>query len=335
METNLSSGYYVDGEVFCRERQSVFSRSWQLLGPVSRLEQAGQYISADIAGMKVFAIRGRDGSLRAFRNVCRHRGAQLLEAGEGSCRLVRCPYHNWSYADSGELKSAPWFGEDPDFDLADWPLQSIGVDHWRGLVFVSVDPEMTLSVQLGETAAELDDVALETFLNTDCATLEFDANWKIYTDNFVEGYHIPGIHPAFFEAIEFEQFETVALDGMVKMTAPTKAGLFYQGRWYWMWPNWTLSLFEGGMSTSRINPVSENRTELHYRFYFDAEHRQDEEFRNSTINRNLAVIREDFSICLETHNNYRSGGYESGPLSPRHERGVAYFQSRYQTALSS
>ena len=73
--------------------------------------------------------------------------------------------------------------------------------------------------------------------------LTFDSNWKIYTDNFVEGYHIPGIHPSFYEGIEFEKFETLALDGYVRMTAPPRKGLFYRGKWLWMWPNWTLSLF--------------------------------------------------------------------------------------------
>ncbi|MDP9138927.1 MAG: hypothetical protein M3N38_12275, partial [Pseudomonadota bacterium] len=147
-----------------------------------------------------------------------------------------------------------------------------------------------------------------------------------YTDNFVEGYHIPGIHPTFFAAIDFEQFKTTAHDGFVRMTAPPRGNLFYRGKWLWNWPNWTLSLFEGGMNTSRINPLDHQRTELIYHFYFadtsaTARARQDD-----TISRNLAVIREDFGICLETHKNYESGSYAPGPLSPRHEQGVAYFQ---------
>ena len=158
--------------------------------------------------------------------------------------------------------------------------------------------------------------------------LVFDANWKIYTDNFVEGYHIPGIHPEFHAAIEFEQFETVARDGLVRMTAPPKDGLFYRGKWLWMWPNWTLSLFDGGMNTSRINPIDHQRTELIYNFYFADTSEARTPARDKTISDNLAVIREDFEVCTETQKNYQSGGYRPGPLSPRHEQGVAYFQGR-------
>ena len=156
----------------------------------------------------------------------------------------------------------------------------------------------------------------------------FDANWKIYTDNFVEGYHIPGIHPAFHSAIEFDRFETTAHDGMVRMTAPPREGLFYRGKWLWMWPNWTLSLFSGGMNTSRINPLDHRRTELIYNFYFEDTSPEGKATREKTIADNLAVVREDFEICIETQKNYESGGYRAGPLSPRHEQGVAYFQKK-------
>ena len=144
----------------------------------------------------------------------------------------------------------------------------------------------------------------------------------------------PGIHPGFFQAIEFEHFETTAHDNLVRMTAPPREGLFYKGKWLWMWPNWTLSLFDGGMNTSRINPISENRTELIYNFYFADTSDAKAAAREDTIARNLAVIEEDFEICLETQKNYATGGYSPGPLSPRHEQGVAWFQNRIAETLA-
>ncbi len=100
---NLDPSLYVDPSVFVRERNEIFAKTWQLLGPVSQVAERGEYVAADIAGIKVFAIRGRDGELRAFRNVCRHRGAQLLEEGTGRCATIRCPYHQWVFADDGRL----------------------------------------------------------------------------------------------------------------------------------------------------------------------------------------------------------------------------------------
>ena len=335
LELNLEARYYTDPAIFDRERRGLLSGSWQLLGAASRVAEPGQYVAENVAGIQVLAVRGNDGQLRAFRNVCRHRGARLVELGHGRLKHIRCPYHCWTYRTDGSLANAPWFGDAPGFDPSDWSLESIGVATWRGLLFVSLAPMESLQSQLGATPDELSDVPVESFEHCRRVRLSFDANWKIYTDNFVEGYHIPGIHPAFYAAIDFEQFRTSAGDNLVKMTAPPRDGLFYQGRWYWMWPNWTLSLFQGGMNTSRINPLAADRTELIYDFYFSSNGGPDESARSDTIARNLDVVREDFSICLETHNNYVSGGYQPGPLSPRHEAGVQWFQQRYRDSIEA
>jgi choline monooxygenase len=330
---NLAPRFYAEPDVFESERQATFARAWQLLGPASQLAEPGKYVSAELAGLKVFAIRGRDGALRGFRNVCRHRGARLLEEGSGRCGPIRCQYHNWVYDDEGRLINAPWFGEEPGFDKADWPLEPIAVAEWRGLAFAAIAPKGSLETQLGELVSELAGEPIETYRHYRTERLEFDANWKTYTDNFVEGYHIPGIHPNFFAAIDFERFETIALDGLVRMTAPPREGLFYRGKWLWMWPNWTLSLFEGGMNTSRINPLDHQRTELIYNFFFADLSEETRQKRDDTIRRNLAVVREDFGICIETQKNYATGAYTPGPLSPRHEQGVAYFQNQIRTWL--
>ena len=330
---NLDSAYYADPGIFERERERVFARTWQLLGPASQVAAPGTYVSAEIAGLKVFALRGRDGVLRAFRNVCRHRGARILPEGTGTCDTLRCPYHQWLYEDTGALKTTPWFGEDADFRVEDWPLHAIHVAEWRGLVFVAIEPEQALERQLGALVDELAGEPIEDYRVVATERLVFDANWKIYTDNFVEGYHVPGIHPRFFAAIRFNEFVTTAHDGLVRMTAPPREGLFYRGKWLWMWPNWSLSLFAGGMNTSRINPLSHARTELVYHFYFADTSEATRPARERTIAANLDVVREDFAICEQTHRNYATGAYLTGPLSPRHEQGVVYFQQRLQAAL--
>ena len=117
------------------------------------------------------------------------------------------------------------------------------------------------------------------------------------------------------------------------MTAPPKEGLFYRGKWLWMWPNWTLSLFDGGMNVSRIDPVSVDRTDQHYTFFFADTSAAQADARARSVNGTLAVVREDYEVCVSTHRNYQAGGYSSGPLSGRHEKGVQYFQSRVAAAL--
>ena len=330
---NLDARYYVSPETFARERNAIFARTWQHLGSASQVAKPHSYLAADIAGFKIFVQRCSDGVLRGFKNMCRHRGAQLLADGTGQCKAVRCPYHQWLFNEKGELLSAPWFGDDPPIVLEDWPLEPVQVGEWRGLLFAALDPEMSLLEQLGELPAELADEPIETYALDRQDKVDFDANWKVYTDNFVEGYHIPGIHPSFHAAIDFKQFATTAHKGFVRMTCPPRDGMFYRGKWLWMWPNWTLSLFEGGMNTSRINPLAVNRTEQLYSFYFSDLTAATEAARNDTIRRNLAVVREDYEVCVGTHKNYETGLFSTGPLSSRHERGVHYFQSKVSEAL--
>jgi choline monooxygenase len=119
--------------------------------------------------------------------------------------------------------------------MKEWPLEEISVELWRGLAFIAINPSGPLSAQLGDTVPELAGEPIENFTCVAERRMTFDANWKIYTDNFVEGYHIPGIHPGFFQAIEFEHFETTAHDNLIRMTAPPREGLFYKGKWLWMW----------------------------------------------------------------------------------------------------
>ena len=125
----------------------------------------------------------------------------------------------------------------------------------------------------------------------------------------------------------------IAVGSLAAAGKHPREGLFYRGKWLWMWPNWTLSLFAGGMNTSRINPLDHQRTELIYNFYFSDP--SDHSAIEDTIARNLAVVREDFEICLETHKNYATGSYTAGPLSPRHEEGVRYFQDKVKESLAA
>jgi choline monooxygenase len=333
--TNLESRFYVDPAIYESERQQIFRRQWQMLGPVSRVEQPGDYLAVDVAGWKLIALRGRDGMLRGLHNVCRHRGARLLTEGAGRCSTLRCPYHNWVYEDTGVLRHAPWFGDDPGFRLADWPLATAQLAEWRGLLFIAIAPSMALTEQLGDLPDEVADAPLETYTAIDTRRFTMQCNWKTYTDNFVEGYHIPSVHPGFMQVIEFNRFETVARNGLVRMTSPQRGGSIYGGKWLWMWPNWTLSVFPGGMNTSRINPLSANSTEIVYDFYFADVSVESEASRQRTIEINCGIVREDFGICEQTQVNYASGAYTPGPLSPRHESSVAYFQEKVKQALQA
>ncbi len=183
---NLDPRHYTCPDIHKSDISSIFTSTWQMIGAASRLAERGDYIATEIAGQKVFVVRAKDG-LRAFRNVCRHRGARLLPEGTGRCSTIRCPYHQWVWGEDGSLLNVPWWGDDADFDLSEWALDTVEFEVWRGLLFLAITPTQTLHEQLGDTIAELAEEPLESFHWVHEERLIFDANWKIYTDNFVEG----------------------------------------------------------------------------------------------------------------------------------------------------
>jgi choline monooxygenase len=327
---NLSAEFYRDPTIFAAECEFIFARSWQLIASENCLPKAGDYHATRIVGTDILLIRGADGQLRGFRNVCRHRGAKLLQQGQGNCAVIRCPYHDWHYDTAGRLVDTPWFGETSPFEFNRWPLLAIQVQCWRGLVFAALKPEIGLMEQLGDLPEELADAPLESF--SVGATRHFDVpiNWKTYVDQFVENYHVPPTH-APDKSAAIETFTSTPRRGMMIITAPVARS--YGAKWLWGWPNWTLSLFQGGMKISRINPLSAGTIEVDFGFYFADLSESGEAARNRVIEATESIFREDSSACLRAQAGYFSDSYTPGPLHPRLEQSVAYFQSRVQEAL--
>jgi choline monooxygenase len=331
---SLPAAWYHRPEIYERERQAVFGRSWIWLGSTGALAAPGDYIAGDFAGWRVFVIRDRDGALKGFHNVCRHRAAALLPDGSGHCDLLRCPYHGWLYDTAGRLRQTPDFGDAPSFERADFSLVPIRVESWRGLVFVNLDREAApLTEALGDLAAEVADYPLERYRCQHQVSYEMACNWKAYTDNYVEGYHIPGIHPAFNAVIDFDRFETVARNRIVRMAAPQRDGSVYDGLWLWQYPAMTFAVFPGGMDISRIAPLGPGRTRIDYQFFFADDSPEGEAERLHVVDSICNIVREDFGICEGVQRNLEAGVYKQGPLSPRHEAGVAYFHECIREAL--
>jgi len=331
----LPGAWYSDPEIFSAERTRIFGKSWQLAGPLSALQKPGDYMAIEILGWRVFVIRNREGALKAFHNVCRHRAGPLLDEGRGHCDVLRCRYHLWVYDTDGNLRRTPAFGEADWFDKKDYSLFPVKVATWRGLVFVNLDMEAgPLEAALGDLIDECAPYPMESFSFVREEVFDIACNWKTYTDNFVEGYHIPGIHAGLNAMVDMEKFRTTGRNQIVVMEAPQKQASIYGGVWTWCFPNITLSVYPDGMNTSRIVPTSEEKTELRYEFYFADPSVGLTEKRRATIETNCQIVREDFGICEDVQQNLRSGIYRDGPLSPRHEDGVKYFQDMVRASLT-
>ena len=194
----LPSRYYFDPDIHAREIRTIFQRSWLYAGHVTDLPEEGSYLTEDLAGQPILILRSKDGEIRAFFNVCQHRGHILL-SGQGQIEeLIVCPYHSWCYGLDGSLATARLTAKVRDFDKADFSLKPIQLAIVAGLIFVNLDPQATPEDgELAQFEASILDHLPEMPHYAARYRYEFDiaANWKVVVDNFSEGYHIPVAHP--------------------------------------------------------------------------------------------------------------------------------------------
>jgi choline monooxygenase len=338
MSLNFGSDSYADPAIYALEREKIFRRAWQLLGPAALVAAPGQYITADIANVPIFIIRGQDGVLRGFHNVCPHRGATLLQAS-GRCAEVRCPYHDAHFDDGGQLANTEWFGDAVPKELAGLRLTPIAVKEWRGLLLAAISPVEEAVTQLGDAPGEVGDTPIETYTHAERRTVSVAANWKSYFDQYNEIWHTPQVHPA-DKNVGIHGYRAEAMDGLIRMTTAPGDGAgasaaYYGGKWMQMWPNWTLVLFKGGMKTVRINPRAADRFEADHDFYFADMAPEGVAERQRVADATLSIFMQDSAMIESLMRNYRASAYAPGPMHPTHERALIEYQRRIKAALNS
>lgn len=331
MQRTLPAALYRDPAVYDREREVVFAAGWQFLGHDSEASGPGDYIAGEVAGRPVLAVRGKDGQLRAFHNVCRHRAGPLVMDKRGSCGAeLTCKYHGWRYTLDGRLRSAVGFGATEDFDPRDFGLHPVRIETWRGFVFVNLDG---LAGPLADLTAPLDGLFDTRGVTVGPATLrrshDLACNWKAYVENYLEGYHIDAVHPALAAEIDTRSYR-VRMDGSVAVhEVPTLSGV-NDGLWAWLWPNLAFNVYRYGLMVEHMRPIGHDRTRLDYLYFYDPETAD----MDAVLAASAALTNEDRVICEAVQKNLDAGVYDWGVLSPRHEVGVGWFQNRVAEALT-
>jgi choline monooxygenase len=244
-ETAAAAGYHEPSQ-WQAERVGVFARAWQFLGHESALPEPGCWIADVIAGYPVVVVRDEAGALNGFHNVCRHRAGPLTDAASGRCDgALVCRYHGWRYAYDGRLRLARDFGPAADFDPRDFSLFPIEVETWRGLVFARLK-------RGGETLAQAVAPLERRLAGADWGDLQvaltrahpLACNWKTYVENYLEGYHVPVLHPSLDAEIDSARYR-VTVEGEVALheAPPRKADAVYSGLWAWLWPNLGVNVY--------------------------------------------------------------------------------------------
>ena len=343
---------YSDPLTLEREKQRIFFRTWQLAAHVSQLRNTGDFVCLEIAEQSVFVIRGEDGELRAFYNVCQHRAHGLLTGAGNTKSTIVCGYHAWAYGCDGSLKSARHGSETPGFHGCDFGLEPLRVEVALGFVFVNIDPDCR---SLVETAGAMfediqrhvphwDAVAVSDEFETDGPDL--GANWKVLAENCLECYHCAPSHKAFCDMIDMDSYECSVHDGWLRSYAelgksqnaayPVAPEEPSQKAIYWhLWPNTELIIYPGeaAMTTFRFYPKSPNQTGTSSMMLLQPGDSIAQERLNYRWN---VLWPEDKSICQSVHHGLQSKGYRGGVLvenEDRHavsEHGVRAFQGFYR-----
>lgn len=280
---SLKADAYTRDDWFTVDQQHILAKSWQWICHVEKLRDPGSYVTVTIAGQPVAIVRDRDGQLRAFYNVCKHRAHELL-SGEGQTSRIMCPYHAWVYKLDGQLVRAPETEHLENFNTGDICLDQVQVEEFAGLIYVNLDPGAApLREQSGDLETEIrhwaPDIDQLTFGHR--LTYDIRSNWKNVVDNFLECYHCPTAHKDFCDLVDMDTYKVttygvysshMADAGKGANTAydVSNATVRTHAVW-WLWPTTCLMRYPGRSSMIVLNiiPVGPDRTLETYDFFLE------------------------------------------------------------------
>jgi len=347
--TTLPQRYFVSSEVFAEEQEKIFSRQWVLAGHQSQIAKSGDFFVPDVAGESLIVTRDRNGEIRGFYNVCRHRGTRLCEEQNGYSAAIQCPYHAWTYGLDGRLIGSPHMDEVPGFDRSDYSLHPVNLGVWEGFIFVNLaDDPMPLEEWIAPLAGKFSHWSLPRLRSAKRVEYDVNANWKLMFENYSECYHCPGVHPMLskvspYDSAENDLTEGPFLGGFMKINkgksltmsgeacalridhppSPSygaageqegKDRVFY----YSIFPNMLLSMHPEYVMVHQLWPQSPERTLIvcDWLFHPDAFERSDFKPQDA-IEFWDVTNKQDWHVCELSQQGIASRAYEPGPYSSR------------------
>ncbi|MDG3005756.1 aromatic ring-hydroxylating oxygenase subunit alpha [Paludisphaera mucosa] len=341
---SLPARYYLDEDHYARELERLFLARWFYIGRADEVPNRGDYVLREAADESLIVTRGDDGRVRAFFNVCRHRGTRLCEQPSGTFTgAIRCPYHAWAYDLSGRLLGAPSMDQSPHFRAEDYPLVEARADVWDGHLFLNfAAAPPPLGDQLGALVAKFRPWKMEELRLAHRIVYDVAANWKLVIQNYSECLHCPGVHPALQRLSHFlsgensaptdaylggsmdlrDGVETLSRDGrLVGACVPGLAGDdLRRVHYYAVLPNLLLSLHPDYMMTHRLRPQGVGRTEIVCEWHFRPEAADAPEFDpQGAVEFWDLTNRQDWHVCEQMQLGLASRAYRPGPYSPRED----------------
>ena len=352
----LPSRYYLDDDIYEAELSAIFYRQWWYAGHVSQLLNIGDFLTADIGEQNLFITRDKEGELRAFYNVCQHRGHELVR-GSGHAKAIVCPYHAWTYDLNGELIAARNSKNVPNFNKCEFSLKPVRVEVFCGMVFLNLDNEAT---PLGELAPGLEKEIREYCPTVD--TLQYVArdhyevscNWKVMVDNFLECYHCAPAHKDFVDLVDMKSYRSTnkgIYSSHISNAARSTSNKAYQfevgdvdfgyAGWF-LWPNLTIWAYPGeaNLSVLQMNPDGSKRT-IEFQDWFVPDGKMTDQLKQTIDYQKEVLQPEDIGLCESVQRGLSSRGYNQGRFivdkeqTELSEHAVHHFQSMVVDALGA
>jgi choline monooxygenase len=349
----LPSYLYTDPATFAAEKEKIFARSWQVVGHRDQVTNAGDYFTTELVGEPLLIVRGADGKLRGFYNVCRHRAGPPAE-GCGSRKLFRCGYHGWTYGLDGTLISATEIEGVEGFRPEDFALTPVRTEEWFGFIFVNLDP-VNLDAQarplrdsLGELPTQAEKFDFAGMKLFERRTYDMKCNWKTYVDNYLEGYHLPSVHPGLNRELDFNAYVVEPYGRHVRQFSPIRgaqpgdttprryqeAGEDLTTDYFWIFPNWMLNCYPDNISLNIVVPLEPGRSLAIFEWYLP-EKDHGSPAAKASVEFSDQIQMEDIGICEIVQKNLRSRSYSRGRFSVKQEKGVHAFHRMYAEQMKS
>jgi choline monooxygenase len=346
--STIPAPWYIDSRIMELERQTLFTRSWLMVGRGDQVREPGQYITSELAGEPILVVRGSDSLLRGFFNVCRHHAAAVMTEAEGRTHNLRCPYHGWTYTLEGQLKGTPDFAGVCSFDREANGLVPLDTALWENWVFVKLRRDgPSLEEFLGaDLIAQMKSLGLEKLHWAERRYYMLDCNWKVFVDNYLDGgYHVPHLHRGLDSVLDYSNYtisngERFCLQSspMVNEGTEARTGAVRKGEqalYYWIYPNFMINWYEGVMDTNMVCPRGVDRTEVIFDFYFADISEQAREHNLASIEVGQRIQDEDVAICKSVQRGLNSQSYVAGRLSVRREAGEHLFHKLLHADLKA
>jgi choline monooxygenase len=346
--------WYVDPDILTEERRKIFWKTWQAVAHQNELQRPGDYFACEVQGEPVVIVRLQDGTLSAYSNVCRHR-AHPVAMGKGNRKSLQCRYHGWTYGLDGKLLAAPEFEGVQDWNKSEICLPQLRTETWGPYVFVNLDHSgPSFTDLLGDIPSEVQRQGFPVDRMHFIERREYivDCNWKVYIDNYLEGYHIPMAHPGLFREIDYAQYRVdtfryyssahapirPAKDGDIDardrryVRSESESSALY----YWIFPNFMINIYPDNLQANIILPVDPGKTLTIFEWFFLGPGTGEGwESLQQSIAFSDQIQKEDIEICEQVQRGLQSQSYQQGRFSMKRENGVHHFHLLLHEFLSN